>query len=116
MESYRLALWATNLGPSFATLDAWLDHVGVRARHALADGARLLVMPEYACEAWLGFKPAGLGPDQEIAWLASIAADALPGLQRLAREIGLALLPGTMPWAVGGGFPTAPGSWRPTAG
>ena len=104
MESYRLALWATNLGPSFATLDAWLDHVGVRARHAVADGARLLVMPEYACEAWLGFKPAGLRPDQEIAWLASIAADALPGLQQLASETGLALLPGTMPWAVGGGF------------
>lgn len=104
IESYRLALWATNLGPRFEALDAWLDHVRSRARRAAADGARLLVMPEYACEAWLGFKPSGLRPDQEIAWLAQVARDALPGLRGVARETGLALLPGTMPLAVGGGF------------
>ena len=103
-ESYRLALWATNLGPVFRTLDAWLDHVGARARTAATGGARLVVMPEYASEAWLGFKPAGLRPDQEITWLASVAADALPGLRRLANETGISLLPGTMPWAVDGGF------------
>jgi hypothetical protein len=61
-ESYRLALWATNLGPSFKALDAWLDHVAARAGHAAVGGAGLLVMPEYACESWLGFKPAGLRP------------------------------------------------------
>jgi predicted amidohydrolase len=103
-DSYRLALWATNLNPHLATLDAWLDHVAAKVREAAAAGARLLVMPEYACEAWLGFKPKGLPPDQEIAWLAGIAEEALPGLRRIAAEAGLALLPGSMPWAVPGGF------------
>lgn len=103
-DTYRLALWATNLNLPLADLQAWLAHVAARARHAAAEGARLLVMPEYAAEAWLGFKPHGLRPDQEIAWLAGIAADALPGLRRIAAEAGLTLLPGTMPWAAERGF------------
>ena len=103
-DSYRLALWATNLNPHFATLEAWLGHLAARAHDAATAGARLLVMPEYACEAWLGFKPRGLRPDQEIAWLAGIAAEALPGLRRIATESGVSLLPGSMPWAVPGGF------------
>jgi predicted amidohydrolase len=103
-DSYRLALWATNLNQPFATLGAWLGHVEARARDAATTGARLLLMPEYACEAWLSFKPRGLRPDQEIAWLAGIAAEALPGLRRIATEAGITLLPGSMPWAVAGGF------------
>lgn len=103
-DTCRLALWATNLNARFADLDGWLDQVERRARQAAAAGARLLVMPEYAAEAWLGFKPDGLRPDAEIAWLAGVAADALPGLRRIAAEAGLALLPGTMPWAAAGGF------------
>lgn len=103
-DSYRIALWATNLGQHFTSLDGWLDHVRARAREAAAGGARLLIMPEYACEAWLGFKPEGLPPEGEIAWLAGIAAEALPALRRLAQDCGIALLPGTMPWTVAGGF------------
>jgi predicted amidohydrolase len=102
--NYRLALWAVNLGPRFLSLAAWLEHVEARARGTRAAGARLLVMPEYACEAWLGFKPSGLRPDQEIAWLAGIGAEALPALQRIAAESGVALLAGSMPWPAGGGF------------
>lgn len=101
-DSYRIALWATNLGPRFDRLEAWLDHVEDKARDAAAKGARLLVMPEYAAEAWLGFKPEGLRPDQEMAWLAEIAAEALPPLRRLANAAGISLLPGTMPWTVAG--------------
>ena len=102
-DSYRLALWATNLNPLFTTLDAWLAHVAARASDAATAGARLLVMPEYACEAWLGFKPRGLPPGQEIPWLAGVAAEALPALRRIAAEAGITLLPGSMPWAVPGG-------------
>jgi predicted amidohydrolase len=102
-DSYRLALWATNLNPHFATLDAWLGHVAAKAREAAAAGARLLVMPEYACEAWLGFKPEALRPEEEIAWLAGIAAEALPGLRQIVTEAGITLLPGSMPWAAPGG-------------
>ncbi len=103
-DSFRLALWAVNLGRGAAGLDDWLARVEARAREAAAAGARLLLMPEYASEAWLGFKPAGLLPTGEIAWLAGIADAALPGLQAIARRCDIALLPGTMPWAVAGGF------------
>ena len=102
-DTYRIALWATNLCPHFVGLEAWLDHVESKARDAAAKGARLLVMPEYAAEAWLGFKPEGLRPDQEMAWLAAIGAEALPGLCRIAEAAGLGILPGTMPWTVAGG-------------
>lgn len=103
-DTYRLALWATNLNPAFADLAAWLAHVEARAHEAAAAGAKLLVMPEYACEAWLGFKPGALRPDQEIAWLAGIAQDALPGLRQIATDARLTLLPGTMPWPVAQSF------------
>jgi len=103
-EGFRLALWATNLSPPPAALASWLETVRHRAETAAAAAARLLVMPEYAAEAWLGFKPEGLRPDQEIAWMAGVAKEALPGLRRIAEEIGIALLPGTMPWAVGPAF------------
>jgi predicted amidohydrolase len=103
-DTCRLALWATNLNPAFADLATWLAHVTARARHAAAAGARLLVMPEYACEAWLGFKPRGLRPEGEIAWLADVAEGALPGLRRIAAEARITLLPGSMPWAVHSGF------------
>lgn len=102
--SLRLALWGTNLGHPLADLADWLVQVAARARTAAASGARLLVMPEYACEAWLGCKPQDLAPEREIAWLAGIAEAALPGLVEIARATGLTLLPGTMPWAVGDGF------------
>jgi predicted amidohydrolase len=59
-------------------------------------------MPEYAAEAWLGFKPPGLRPDQEMAWLAAIGREALPPLRGIAHEAGIGLLPGTMPWTVAG--------------
>lgn len=101
-DTYRIALWATNLGPRFDRLEAWLDHVEDKARDAAAKGARLLAMPEYASEAWLGFKPRGLRPDQEMAWLAEIGGEALPRLRRLANAVDIALLPGTMPWTVDG--------------
>jgi predicted amidohydrolase len=101
-DSYRIALWATNLCPPFADLEAWLDHVEEKARDAAAKGAKLLLMPEYAAEAWLGFKPEDLRPDQEMAWLATIGREALPDLRQIARTTGISLLPGTMPWTIEG--------------
>ena len=101
-KTYRMALWATNLGPRFAGLENWLDHVEAKARDAAAKGARLLVMPEYAAEAWLGFKPPGLRSDQEMAWLAEIGSEALPALCRIAHQAGISLLPGSMPWTLEG--------------
>jgi len=99
-----LALWATNLSKPLNGLEAWAAHVEAKMAEAAAAGAKLLVMPEYACEAWLSFKPEGLTPDKEIAWMAGQAPEALELLRPLPARHGIGLLAGTMPWAEGDGF------------
>jgi len=99
---FTLALWATNLSTPLNGLEAWAAHVEAKLQEAATAGARLLVMPEYACEAWLSFKPAGLAPEQEIAWMAGQAPAALELLRPLPARHGVALLAGSMPWAAEG--------------
>ncbi len=106
--SFTLALWATNLSTPLSGLGAWAAHVEAKMAEAAAAGAKLLVMPEYAAEAWLSFKPEGLTSDKEIAWMAGQAPSALELLRELPARHGIGLLAGTMPWPVdakkGGGF------------
>lgn len=99
-----LALWATNLSTPLNGLAAWAAHVEAKMAEAAAQGAKLLVMPEYAAEAWLSFKPKGLAPAREIAWMAGQAPAALDLLRGLPGKHGIGLLAGTMPWESGGGF------------
>lgn len=99
-----LALWATNLSTPLNGLEAWAAHVDAKLAEAATAGAKLLVMPEYACEAWLSFKPENLSPEHEIAWMAGQAPAALELLRPLPAKHGVALLAGTMPWAADGGF------------
>ncbi|HMA14629.1 MAG TPA: nitrilase-related carbon-nitrogen hydrolase, partial [Kiloniellaceae bacterium] len=101
---FTLALWATNLSTPVNGLEAWAAQVEAKLAEAAAAGAKLLVMPEYACEAWLSFKPDGLSPAQEIAWMAAQAPAALDLLRPLPARHGVGLLAGTMPWAADGGF------------
>ncbi|MEO3429082.1 nitrilase-related carbon-nitrogen hydrolase [Pelagibius sp. CAU 1746] len=107
-SSFTLALWATNLSTPISGLGAWADRVESKMAEAAAGGAKLLVMPEYAAEAWLSFKPEGLASDREIAWMAEQAPSALELLRDLPARHGIGLLAGTMPWRVdtkkGGGF------------
>lgn len=104
LAPFTLALWAANLSTPLNGLEAWAAHVEAKLREAATAGARLLVMPEYACEAWLSFKPAGLKPEQEIAWMAGHAPAALDLLRPLPARHGVGLLAGSMPWPNGGGF------------
>jgi predicted amidohydrolase len=99
-----LALWATNLSTPLNGLEGWAAHVDAKMAEAATAGAKLLVMPEYACEAWLSFKPDHLAPAREIAWMAGQAPAALELLRPLPAKHGVGLLAGTMPWAVDGGF------------
>jgi len=101
---FSLALWATNLSKPLNGLGAWAAHVEAKMAEAAAAGAKLLVMPEYACEAWLSFKPEGLKPDREIAWMAEQAPAALELLRPLPEKHGIGLLAGTMPWPFEDGF------------
>jgi predicted amidohydrolase len=61
-------------------------------------------MPEYACEAWLSFKPEGLAPNREIAWMAEQAPAALDLLRPLPARHDIALLAGSAPWPYAEGF------------
>jgi predicted amidohydrolase len=99
METLTVALWATNLEPVTVSLAAWVASVETRMAEAQAAGARLLVMPEFACGQWLAFAPIGLRIDQQVGWLATITEPALAALRPLVAFYGVALLPGTMPFA-----------------
>lgn len=99
-----LGLWATNLSTPLSGLGAWAARVEAKMAEAAAAGAQLLVMPEYAAEAWLSFKPDGLAPEREIAWMAEQAPAALDLLRGLPARHGIGLLAGTMPWAGDRGF------------
>jgi predicted amidohydrolase len=104
LAPFSLALWATNLSTPLNGLGAWAAHVEAKMAEAAAAGAKLLVMPEYAAEAWLSFKPEGLTSDKEIAWMAGQAPSALELLRDLPARHGIGLLAGTMPWPVEEGF------------
>ena len=99
METITVALWATNLEIVAANLASWIAAIDTRMAEAKAAGARLLVMPEFACSQWLGFAPPDLTIDQQIAWLAALTPVALDGLRPLPTRHGIALLAGTMPFA-----------------
>jgi len=105
MDTLTVALWAANLEPSLNGIEAWAAGVEAKMKEALADGARLLVTPEYHSQQWLSFAPEGIRPHEEIAWLASQAPLAVAAVRPFARRYGLGLLAGTMPVADGkGGF------------
>jgi predicted amidohydrolase len=109
VETLNIALWATNLEPPLASLADWTARVEARMAEAHAAGAALLVMPEFACAQWLSFAPVGLAPDRQVPWLAEMAQHALAGLRPLSARYGVALLPGSMPYAVSEGGNGAPG-------
>jgi predicted amidohydrolase len=102
METLTAALWAINLEPPTTTLTAWVAGVEARMADAQAAGARLLVLPEFACVQWLSFAPPGLPVNQQVPWLDSLTGEALAALRPLPARYGVALLPGTMPFAAPG--------------
>jgi predicted amidohydrolase len=103
-DSLTIALWATNLSVPVNGLAGWAARVEAKMAEAAEAGAKILVMPEYASEQWLSFKPDGLRPTEEIGWMAEQAADALELLKPLPEKYGVALLAGTMPWPEEGGY------------
>jgi predicted amidohydrolase len=104
METVNLALWAANLSRPLASLDDWLEVAAARIAEAEAAGADLLMLPEWVASHWLNFVPSDLPREREVAWMAEQAARALPALARLVAGRRIAVLAGTMPAAVAGGF------------
>jgi predicted amidohydrolase len=99
METLTVALWATNLAVPLNGIAGWAAAVDAQMAEARAQGARLFVMPEYACAQWLSFAPAGLAPHREIAWMAEQVGAALEAVAPLAGRHDMALLAGSMPAA-----------------
>jgi predicted amidohydrolase len=93
----RVALWAVNMASAVPSLDAWLSMVRDRVNEAVRVGAEILVMPEYACMAWLSHKPRDCGPSREIAWM----GEQVPKVEKTIKEMAvtrrIAILPGTWP-------------------
>ncbi|MCC9620645.1 nitrilase [Thalassospira sp. MA62] len=97
-EHVTLALWATNLGRPVADMAGWADHVDAQMADAAKQGAKIFVLPEYASEQWMAFKPDGLAPNKEIAWMADQAPEARKHAAALAKKHDMLLVAGSMPW------------------
>ncbi len=108
IETFSVALWATNLAVPLNGIGAWAARVEERLAAAKAEGADILVMPEYAAEQWLSFAPEGLAPHEEIPWLAARAPEAYAAVAPLATRHGIALLAGTLPVAAESPTPGEP--------
>ncbi|MDX6750938.1 nitrilase-related carbon-nitrogen hydrolase [Geminicoccaceae bacterium 1502E] len=104
IEHLTMALWATNMGCAPAGREEFVQLVADRLEAAREQGAGLLLLPEYVCEAWLTWAPPDLAETAEIAWMAEEARAILPRLRRLAIESGVALLAGTFPAREGEGW------------
>ncbi len=100
-DNVNIALWATNLGVAVSGIQDWITHIDAKMQKARADGADIFVMPEYASEQWLAFKPHGLQPQEEIAWMADQATAIIDGATNLAIRHNMMLVAGSMPWHIG---------------
>lgn len=103
-DTVTIALWAANMAKPLNGIEAWVEKIDEKMAEAAAQGARILLVPEWASEQWLSFKPEGLKPTEEIAWMADQAPDAVRLLEPLARKHGIAVLAGTMAWEDGDQF------------
>src|SRR5262245_56668565 len=103
METISIGLWATNLEIPAANLPAWLDFIEARMAELQHAGFRLLMLPEFACAQWLSFAPEGLSLGQQVPWLSDVAREACARLRHLSAIYNVALLPGTMPFALTSG-------------
>ncbi|TYC63180.1 nitrilase [Rhodobacterales bacterium] len=97
MYEYPIALWSFNLGRAPESVEAFARQIEGGMKRAAEAGARLLMMPEYLIECCLAFKPDGLRPDQEMAFLADVGTELLEAVRKLPKQWGVSLLVGTMP-------------------
>lgn len=101
MERLTVALWAVNMAAAPASLGEVATCIEQRMAEAAAEGAALLVLPEYVSEQWLPLAPPGLAGTDELAWMGDRGAELLDMLRPLPRRYGVALLAGTWPARIG---------------
>jgi len=104
MTDYSIAMWSYNLGRAPASVEDLAAEIEKGMARAAAAGAKLLMLPEYLIECCLAFKPKGLRPDEEMAFLAEVGRELMPLLSKLSEKHGISLLAGTMPVRFNGGL------------
>lgn len=102
-DKVSIGLWATNLGVGLSGIDDWALRLDRKMAAAKADGADIFVIPEYASEQWLAFRPDGLSPERELAWMADLAPEACRHATGLSARHDMLLVAGSIPWHVEGG-------------
>lgn len=100
METLSLAMWAANLQVPTLSLPSWVGWIDARMGELRDQGCHMFVLPEFACGQWLSFAPPDLALTEQVPWLAQLATQAFPLLGSLAAKHKMALLAGTMPFAV----------------
>lgn len=103
MQDYTIALWSLNAGAAPASPADFIARIERRMQEAKAEGARLLMLPEYAVEACLAFKPAGLEPTKEMDFLAEVSLGLIEALKPKVKQYGLSVLAGSLPVRKGQG-------------
>jgi predicted amidohydrolase len=93
----RVALWAVNLATRVQSVESWLTMLRGQVDEAVRVGAEILMIPEYACMAWLDFKPRNCGPEHEIAWMGEQVPPVAKEIKELSETRRIAILPGTWP-------------------
>ncbi|QFT32489.1 C-N hydrolase family amidase [Labrenzia sp. THAF82] len=104
MTHLSIALWSFNLSRAPGSVEEFASMIEEGMARAANADAGILMMPEYVIECCLAFKPDGLEPRGELAFLASVGRELLPYLSALTKKHNLSLLVGTMPVATPSGL------------
>jgi len=104
MIDYPIALWSFNLGRAPQSVAALAGMIVEGLERAAAEGAKLLVIPEYVGETCLAFKPDGLLPNQEMSFLADTGEELFSLLAGIPQKLGVSLLAGSWPVKTGRGL------------
>lgn len=91
-----VALWCANLDYPVGRLDDWLALLRRQMQKAAAEGADILLIPEHISDGWYRFLPAGIAEKDELDWIAAQAEQALPHMQQMAIDAGIALAAGSV--------------------
>ncbi|EFO29714.1 nitrilase/cyanide hydratase and apolipoprotein N-acyltransferase [Roseibium sp. TrichSKD4] len=97
MDTYKIGLLSLNLGFAPNSVEEFTGHIDTVMRRAAANGAQLLMIPEYAVEACLAFKPEGMKPTEEIPFLAKCGAEFRDQISALPKRYGLHVCLGSFP-------------------
>jgi predicted amidohydrolase len=95
----KVALWAMNLAYSLSSLEDWIRLVDGQAAAAKAQGAEVLLMPEYSAAHWLHFIPESVKGPESLVQVAGYAAKASDLVSKIATQHKLLIVSGSFPVA-----------------